>query len=302
MGHWFGRLLASLVTLLAPAAVSLSLAPPVTVRPAVAPPAALAPQPAPPALAAWGVAVVDVASGSTLYQRAGGVPHPLASVTKLMTALVVADRSPDWGGLVTVRETDGRGGGRVALKPGEQVSLRDLFEVMLVASSNEAAVALVRATGLTPQAFTAAMNRKAQALGLPSVRFVDPAGLEPDNIGSADDVARLARFAWQQPQIAAALRQASLRLETRNTGEVRTVASTNVLLARDGSDSRPVPVGGKTGYLDESGYNLVMVFSQAGHDISVAVLGAPSAEVRWEESSRLARWAFASFRWPALGG
>lgn len=302
MGHWFGYVLASLVALLAPAAISLPSVPSVTVRPEVAPPAVLAHRPAIPALAASGLAVVDFASGATIYQRAGGVPHPLASVTKLMTALVVADRHPDWEALVTVSDTDGRGGGRVALKAGEQVSTRDLFGVMLMASSNEAAVALARSTGLTLQAFTAAMNRTALTLGLRRTRFVDPAGLEPGNIGSADDMARLAQAAVRQPTIAAALRQASLTLTIRNTGEVRTVASTNLLLQRAVPDNRPVPVGGKTGYLDESGYNLVMVFEHLGHQIGVAVLGAPSAVARWEESAQLAQWVFASYRWPALGG
>ncbi|MDO8560306.1 MAG: serine hydrolase [bacterium] len=302
MGQWFSRLLAAMVAAFAPAAAGLPPAPAVTVRPVVSPPAAVAPAAAPPAMDALAVAVVDSASGAVLYQRESVVPHPLASITKLMTALVVIDHEPDWDALVTLRTEDVRSGGRVVFSAGDQVSVRDLFEVMLVASSNEAAVALARSSGLTPQAFVAAMNKRAAALGLADARFVDPAGLESGNVASAADAAKLVRAAFSDPMVAAAVRQSGYHLTVRNTGKRVTTASTNILLQQGRKNGNPFPIGGKTGYLDESGYNVALIFEQSGHQVSVAVLGAPSADARFQDAVQVASWTFTNFRWPALGG
>ncbi|TSC77261.1 MAG: D-alanyl-D-alanine endopeptidase (penicillin-binding protein 7) [Parcubacteria group bacterium Gr01-1014_31] len=302
MGQWFSRLLAAMVAAFVPVTAGLPPAPAVTVRPAVSPPAAVAPAAAPPAMDALAVAVVDLASGAVLYRREGVAPHPLASITKLMTALVAIDRKPNWEALVTLRAEDVRSGGRVILSVGDQVSVRDLFEVMLVASSNEAAVALARSSGLTPQAFVAAMNKKAKALGLADTRFVDPAGLEPGNVAHAADAAKLVRAAFSDPMISAAVQLSGYRLTIRNTGRRVTAESTNILLQQGRKNGNPLPVGGKTGYLDESGYNVALIFEQAGHQVSVAVLGAPSADARFQDAVQLAAWTFSSFRWPALGG
>jgi len=302
MARWLGQILVSLFALSFPVSLSLPQPPAVAVRPAVSAPARLLLTDATPAVAAAGVAAVDAQSGAVLFAQGSDRLHPLASITKLMTALVVSEGDPDWQSLVTIRETDQRNGGRVLLVPGEQVSLEDLFQAMLVASSNESAVALARSTGLTPQAFVAVMNRKASASGLDSLRFVDVAGLEPDNVGNARDVARLGLLALGNPMVASAVTRQSYTVTIRNTGRPRQAVSTNQLLRLMSSAAELKLRGGKTGYLDEVGYNLVVVFEEEGNQVGVALLGARSAEVRWQESLQLAHWIYSHYRWPALGG
>lgn len=307
MARWFGQIFVSLLTLSFPASLSLPQHPVVvqTSSPAIrsAPLAAL------PKMDAKAIAVIDGTTGALLFAQAADTAVPLASITKLMTALVVVEANPDWQRLVTLQESDQRVGGQVALIAGEQVSVADLFTAMLVASSNEAAVAMSRASGLSHQAFVAAMNRKARDLGLFSLHFVDVAGLEAGNVGSARDVARLGHLALQSSAIAAAVKRTSAPVTVRNTGEVRQVQATNQLLQLASRTGGMQLWGGKTGYLDEVGYNIVAVFADAGNVASVALMGVPTSEMRFQQSLELGRWIFTNYDWPsrpsgrpALGG
>lgn len=300
MLRWLGQLALSLFAFSVPVTVSLPRTPTI-VRPTPPAPTRAAAATL-PTLEATASAVVDVRTGAVLFEHAARRPLPLASITKLMTALVVADRSPDWDQVVTMQEADQRSGGVVLLAPGEQISVRDLFAVMLVASSNEAAVALSRSTGLSQPAFVAAMNHQADALGLASLQFVDAAGLEAGNVGNARDVAQLGRNVLGNPAIAEAMVEPALTFTIRNTGERRTAIATNRLFELTPANAGLTLRGGKTGYLEEVGYNFVSLVDQAGNTISVALLGANSADGRWQESLGLSRWIFASYQWPKLGG
>ena len=282
----------------------LPVPPPSAVRPvAAATPtvrAGAVPVPAPQATA---VAVLDTTTGAFLYRQAARRPLPLASITKLMTALAVIDTSPDWQAVVNIQAADQRLGGRQWLQPGEKVAVEDLLELMLVASANEAAVALARSTGLSPSAFVAAMNRHAQASGLSSLRFADPAGLEAANVGNAEDVARLITLALQHERIRQALIRTSYRFTIRGTGEQREAPATNQeLLLPGGAGVAVAVVGGKTGYLEEVGYNFAGVVEQSGRLVSVAVLGAATEDGRWQSVRAVVRWIYASYEWPHRGG
>ena len=303
MGNWLKHLVISVRVFIFPGIMprAAPLAPPPPHRPVVVAPVRSDTTTIAQAIDAKGVAVYDVRSGTVLYDQAGTAAYPLASITKLMTALVTLDTKPDWQTLITIQEADQRLGGRVVLHTGERVAAKDLFRLMLVASSNEAAVALARSSGLTYPAFVAAMNAKANALGLSTLHFVDVAGLEAGNVGSAADIAKLASIALGNSVILEAVKLSSYTVAIRNTSEQRTVEATNLLL-RGTTDTDPRVLGGKTGFLDEVGYNYVAVFEHSGNRVSLAVLGAPSDELRWKESTRLAQWVFSHFRWPALGG
>ena len=150
------------------------------------------------------VLVTDVASGATLFAKHDQRSAPIASITKLMTALVFLDHNPGWETAVTVTAEDQRVGGIVYLVPGETVTVRDLFSLMLVASANEAAVALARSTGL--ENFVAAMNQKALGLGMHQSQFTDETGLDAGNVASPHDLASLAQAAFSQPDVAQAVR------------------------------------------------------------------------------------------------
>lgn len=299
--RWLLHAVITLVTLQWPATGMVPVRPAAMVRPVLPTPAIVAAAAPAPAVAVGGAVARDVTTGQVLFQHGATAVYPLASLTKLMTALVVLDQHPDWSALVTIQASDQRPGGRVVLVPNEQVTVRDLFQVMLVSSSNEAAVALARSTGLPLPAFARAMNVKADALGLESFILVDPAGLEPQNVGNARDVATLLAVALESPELNAALQERSYTFTIHNTGASRRVESTNHLLNAPVTSGLQI-VGGKTGYLEEVGYNLVVAVEVEGHRVTLAVLSAASAEERWRETLRLARWVFASYRWPTLGG
>lgn len=281
----------------------LPAAPAAVVRPAAEVPTLRADAPTLARQPAAAVAVVDPATGSWLYRQASDRALPLASLTKLMTVLVVLEARPSWPAVVQVQPADLRVGGRQWLQAGDRVTVEDLFQLTLLASSNEAAVALARSTGLTAPAFVAAMNRRAGALGLRSLQFADPAGLEPANVGSAQDVAQLTYLALQEERIRQALIRPSYRFTLRGSSEQREASATNSWLLTGNLSQLPMAlVGAKTGYLDEAGYNFAGVVEHAGRRISVVLLGVPSEEERWQAVQAITRWVFSSYEWPPRGG
>src|SRR5262249_60947489 len=128
---------------------------------------------------------------------------PIASITKLMTAMVIIDRGLDLDArIVLAREdVDFKKGSKSRLKPGTVLTRNELLLLSLMSSENRAAAALGRTYPGGVQAFVAAMNAKAHALGMSSSRFVDPAGLSPANVSSGQDLARLAMAAHEYPLI-----------------------------------------------------------------------------------------------------
>lgn len=280
-----------------PSVPSLTAVPP--------PPAVLAPRRRTPEriglqLSAQAAAVVDVRSGQVLYATRGDLPLPTASVAKLATALVFLRLNPGWDTPVTLQEADRRAGGLVVLSPGETITVRDVFAAMLVSSSNEAAAALQRVSGLDEAAFVGEMNALARELGLTQARFRDPAGLDPGNVASATDVSRLAIAAFAQPEIGAAARSETYELRLLPSGRTRTIRSTarhfGTFLADPGLGYGIAGV--KTGYLDEAGYNLTAEVAKGGHPVVVTVLGSRTADQRWQELKGLAVWTYQNFEWP----
>lgn len=220
--------------------------------------------------------VIDGASGNVLFEQAAFEPQPIASLAKLMSAMVVLDRNPDLDALVTVLPTEYTlRGGNLRLTYGESVTLRDLLFASITGSANNAALALPRVVGLSEEEFVREMNRKAVALGLDSLRFADPAGFSPDNVGTAYDVARMAAAAFARyPLIAAAA----------SVPEYRIVARTSALSSRDHVirnsnqlfGELPEGTASKTGYLDEALFCLTLARQQGGKHLVAVLLGHPS--------------------------
>jgi D-alanyl-D-alanine carboxypeptidase len=222
----------------------------------------------------------------------------IASITKLMTALVFLDHNPGWEEEYTIKREDLVAGGRVHLYLGDTINLRDLFNSALVASDNGAALALARATGLSDEDFIAAMNAKARSLGLIQTSFADPIGLSDSNISNAKDVARLAQVALNQTDIAQAVIRTNYRFSTKQ-GREKFLESTDWLLDNNGSgDKNFEALGGKTGYTEAAGYSFVSRFKDdEGRSIIVVVLDSGSRNERFLQSRQLAEWAFNYCRW-----
>ena len=219
-----------------------------------------------------------------VWESAALEPRPIASITKVMTALVLLDQAPDLSRDVVVSRGDVRRASTTYLRRGERVTLDDLLHLALIASDNVAARVLARASGWGTRRFVDEMNRKAQELGLTDTTFVEPSGLDERNVSTPYDVARLIAHATGKPAIARVMRTWSHRMRTSRRG--LTVRNTNRLLR-----GRHLVHGGKTGYIDESGYCLAAVVKLPDTDpLAVVVLGAGSNAGRFREVRRLADW------------
>lgn len=248
------------------------------------------------ALTAATAALVDTRSGEVLFAQGEDRVVPIASVTKLMTALVILDADPDWDARVTFEASDDALSGIPYVRPGDVLSVRDAFEVMLVGSANNAAMALSRAVMPDRAAFVEAMNRKARALGLWHSRFVDPTGYGPENVSTAFDVARMADAAFGRTEIREALTRKEVVVRTA-AGVERRVPATNTLLDSflNGGDYQIV--GGKTGYTEEAGYTLVMRVRRGEADVIGVVLGSRTSEDRFQDLKSLLAWGFRTYEW-----
>ncbi len=198
-------------------------------------------------------AVLDAATNTVVASYDGGTPYPIASLTKLITAMVVLDTNPEWNRTMTYQKSDERPGAKLRLRIGDQLSVRDLWYSMLLGSANNAAIALARSTGLSTAEFVRRMNRKAEDLDLVQTRFTEPTGLDAENVSTAEEYARLANAAMQLPRIAETTKTRKYSFRTKNQGILHTLRNTNTLLGANAA-----VVGGKTGYLDEVGYNLML--------------------------------------------
>ena len=225
--------------------------------------------------------LVATGAGKVLYERNAERKLPMASITKLMTAIIVLERKRP-GDLMTVRETAAAvGESTVQLRVGEKLSVRDLLAAALIQSANDAAVALAAGTAGDVSEFVGLMNVKAQRLGLTHTHFVRPDGLDvPGHYSSARDVLKLARVAMKKPFVR---RLVAMRSATIAGG--RSLFSWNDLLGR-----YPGLIGVKTGHTDAAGWCEVAAARRDGVTIYTVVLGSPSRAQRNADLTRLLAW------------
>ena len=265
------------ITAALPAPLSAGAPPP------AAEPAASAQGVPSPRVRAAAAIVLDPLTGDALWELNAREPRPIASITKVMTAMLFLGQEPDLSRDVVISRRDVRRASTTYLRPGERVSLRDLVHLALVASDNVAARVLARASRWGTKRFISRMNAMAAELGLEQTRFTDPSGLHEGNVSSAHDVSRLIAAAGREPEIARIMRKRSHRISTSR--QSRVVRNTNRLL-----DSRSDVVGGKTGYINEAGYCLATLIRVGDRAVSVVVLGARSNAGRFRETGRLVDW------------
>ena len=240
-------------------------------------------------------AVLDKGGRFYFWSARGDETQPIASITKLMTALVFLENNPGWDTPYQVTADDHITGGHLNLFLGDRVTVKDLFMTSLVASDNGATMALVHATGLSETDFVKKMNEKAQALGLLNTHFVDPVGLSDGDESTAREVTQLAKAALSRPEISQATESQSYDFTTLG-GKAISIASTDELLTDTASGSLRI-LGGKTGYTDQAGYCFVGRFQAPdGREVIAAVLNAVGKNDRFTETESLANWVFKSFK------
>lgn len=243
--------------------------------------------------------VVDSMSGAILYEKNKLLQTPAASITKLMNVVVFLEHNPGWEKKVTIQKDDIRDGGFVVLLSGDTVKIRDLFYLTLISSSNEAAIALARSTGLTSAEFVEEMNGKAKKLGLKNTFFIDPSGLEPANISNAYEISKFALEAFRFTEIREAAQKETYHTTVLNTKRKVAVRNTDLLLSSFVNDPqhRYKIIGAKTGFLNESLYNFTAQVTKNNKSIIVVLLGSKTDSDRWDEAKGLIDWTFSSFRW-----
>lgn len=246
-------------------------------------------------LSASSVYVVDMASRQVLLSRSATVQHPMASISKLATAMVVLDRKPAMTKRYSITQADEVGGARLSVTKGDTLSVLELLNVTLVASANNTANALARTSGLSKPAFIEAMNAKAKELGLIHTVFEDPTGIEVGNMSNAREIAALGIEAFGNDSIRRATTTTKYGLKLarmhnlKNTNDVLNDMSNGIIV-----------LGGKTGYLEESKWNLVVKMRDArNRPIIAVVLGSASRAQSSQDAEKVGKWVWANYDWAA---
>jgi D-alanyl-D-alanine endopeptidase (penicillin-binding protein 7) len=229
--------------------------------------------------------ILDPVSGQVLWQENAQDPRSIASITKVMTAVVFLEDNPDLSQEITIERSDVYAASTTYLKANERITLDELLHLMLIASDNAAARALARVSHGGTAAFVERMNEKALELGLDSASFADPSGLNPANVASAYDLSRLISFAASDERIAPIMRTAQYTVATSR--RQINIHSTNRLLLGGDVDV----MGGKTGFISKAGYCLATLLRlPQGNEVAVVVLGAKSNTGRFWETRHLFNW------------
>jgi D-alanyl-D-alanine endopeptidase (penicillin-binding protein 7) len=232
--------------------------------------------------------VIDNMTKEVLLDRNSGGTRSIASLTKLMTALTLIDMDFDWSRVIAITREDARNSAKSRLKVGEKFHASDLFYIMLISSDNRAARALARSTELSKEEFAELMNEKARSLGLFETKFADPTGLDARNVSTAKECAMLLNAALNQKLISNAVTTTRYSYRSTNHKRLRNIVNTNRLLR-----SKWKVKGGKTGYIQKSGYCLATRLTDSnGHDITVVVLGAPWSGTRFSVARSIVTWTF----------
>lgn len=220
--------------------------------------------------------VVDAATGQVLLAKEPATPAPIASLTKLLTAMVVLDaKQPPTDALrITDADVDRLKHTRSGVPVGAAVPRGTLLELALVASDNRAASALARHHRGGIEGFRKAMARKIRALGLKATAIEEPTGLSPANVASADDMARVLRAAARYPELARMSSQPTVT--TTVAGRAWEVRNTNGLIGAPGWDV----LLSKTGYTREAGLCLSMLLRVGERTVRLVLMGAQTAAER----------------------
>lgn len=232
--------------------------------------------------------VFDPTTGRSLFAKNADQAVPIASITKLMTAMVVLDAKLDMNEPVVVDkdDIDMLKGSRSRIPVGAAFRREDLMRLALMASDNRAAAALGRTYPGGTAAFVQAMNAKAQLLGLQNAKFVDPTGLAPGNVASPQDLALLVSAASAFPEIREFSTALELHVTLASGGRSMGFNNTNALVRSQGWN-----IGlSKTGFINEAGKCLVMHATIANNPVVIVLLDSWGKLTRIGDANRIKKW------------
>lgn len=245
-----------------------------------------------PQLSAKAVYVMDVASGSLLFQKAGKNEQPTASLAKMMSALVAVELIPP-SKKITISSDVTQEGTLAGLQIGEQYSRDDILKAALVASGNDAADQLALSAGGRAK-FVSEMNTAATKLGLKQTTFVNATGLDEDaQHSTARDLAILTKSLRQQSLFKNITSAPSVIITDQLSGRSLTLKNTNQLLGQLGV------TGTKTGTTEAAGENLALTVERDGRELIIVILGSRQ---RYQDAQLLIKTMFDAYRWEPLSG
>ncbi len=230
--------------------------------------------------------VLDQNNAEVLFEKNAGVALPIASITKLMTGLIVVEAKQDMNEILTVTDddVDHEKFSSSRLRVGSQMTRANLLHIALMSSENRAAAALGRNYPGGVAGFVTAMNAKAHELGMTGTHYVDSSGLSSQNVASARDLAKLAMEAYHEPL----LRQYSTdpKSDVDAGGRMMSYHNTNHLVASSDWD-----IGlQKTGFINEAGRCLVMQAMIQGRAVIMVFLDSKGKQSRIADAGRVRRW------------
>ncbi|AYV38739.1 D-alanyl-D-alanine endopeptidase [Aeromonas veronii] len=247
-----------------------------------------APNPAKLEVRSSSALVVDVKTGKTLYQKNATKVRPIASLTKLMTALVVLDAKQNLNQTITVDKNDLD---RVKhthsrIRMGTKVTRRDALHLALMSSENRMASALARHYPGGRSAFVRAMNNKARALGMRNTHFYDSTGLSTRNVSTAQDLGKLAAAAYRQPLIRQFTQDENREMRFSAPAYSLMFNNTNPLVKNPDWDVRL----SKTGFTDEAGRCLVMRAKPDSRELAIVLLNSVGKRTPIGDANRIRKW------------
>ena len=239
-------------------------------------------------LASQNVLVLDAEGDNPIYAKAADEVTPIASVTKLMTAMVVLDANQPMDELLEVdmQDFDFLKGSSSRLRMGATLSRREMLQLALMSSENRAASALARHYPGGKAAFVQAMNAKAALLGLSNTHYDDPTGLSPNNVSTAKDLARLVKAAAEYPVIREFTTTPSQYVQLEGSGRTLGFNNSNPLVKSSQWDIQLQ----KTGYIREAGKCLVMMATIASKPIVIVLLDSLGKYTRVADAQRVKHW------------
>jgi len=239
-------------------------------------------------LASANVLVLDAEGGNPIYAKAADDVTPIASVTKLMTAMVVLDGQQPMDEMLDVdmQDFDFLKGSSSRLRLGATLSRREMLRLALMSSENRAASSLARHYPGGSAKFVEAMNAKAALLGLSSTRYADPTGLSPSNVSTAKDLANLVKAAAEYPLIREFSTTPSQYVQVEGTNQMLGFNNSNPLVKNDKWDIQLQ----KTGYIREAGKCLVMMATIASKPIVIVLLDSLGKYTRVADAQRVKHW------------
>ena len=245
----------------------------------------------------------DADPGEALVEQNPDLPRCVASLTKMMTALLVLESGTDLNASITIpaslapelQSIRANRGHTIGLQAGETVRRIDMMYAMLLPSANDAASVLAVDTSGSLAAFAAQMNVRASQLGCTATHFTCPHGLyDGGNYSTARDMAKIALACYANPAYRQVADTVLYQLPATNVHETRTITTTNKLLQPGSAAYRSYAHGMKTGFTTKAGRCFITFAQQDGHTYGLVILGSDLDNI-YKEASELLDWAFASF-------